>query len=155
MDANQINVNLNKLISEIHDLEPFLLELGETQKFLALADIEVRLKALISHTGDPHPVRSGPHAATPDSKQTEIFARYKGYTYLATLDWSRINGGRGRCVLVPDSNEWLTVSAAARTVTETNVNGWRFWSYIDERGAPSPVDSIRNRLALNVDRAQP
>jgi hypothetical protein len=51
--------------------------------------------------------------------ETELRARYKGVQHLAT-----IRDGRW---LSEDGKEYSSPSAAASAITETTVNGWRFW----------------------------
>ena len=150
MNADQVDNRLGELIAEIHALESHVLEAGETQKFLALADIEVRLKSLIGDTTDLDASRNATASSFPKVAPVDVFAIYKGNRYQATLDHTRINGGRGRCVRLPDADDWLTVSAAAWKITETRVNGWLFWKYIDEHGSPNVVDVIRKKTELKI-----
>lgn len=49
---------------------------------------------------------------------TELRAKYRGQTYGA-----RVEGG----VLVLNGKSFDSVSNAARSITQNNVDGWRFW----------------------------
>ncbi len=49
---------------------------------------------------------------------TQFRARYRGQTYMACIE-----GG----ALVLDGKAFDSVSAAARSITKNNVDGWRFW----------------------------
>lgn len=55
---------------------------------------------------------------------TQLRRRYKGREYLATV---QPNG------LLLEGKEYPSLSAAAYSITDYNVNGWDFWSYLNSK----------------------
>ncbi len=82
----------------------------------------------------PSPVKEVEWPSTP-GKEIPIFARYKGRRFQA--------------VLLPNHHvrlagqEYRSPSGAARSITGSQVNGWRFWYYVDEKGLERSIDSLR------------
>ena len=123
-----------------------------------LSDVAVRLTDIIQQNGATEsPVMVSQTASiapeTPTTTKDErvssrtipISARYKGVTYQAQLDASRISGaGRGKCVYF--QGQWMTVSGAAGRLTSNAVNGWlNFWRYRRDSDVEAPIAEIRDR----------
>ena len=114
------------------------LDSGRVHAYRSLTNVVEQLTSLASSNEQRPSEQSGSDG---NGVSLEIFARYKGTTHDAKLARSRINGGRGACVRFRE--QWMTVSAAARAITGTNVNGWRFWRYRRSDGSTAIIDQLR------------
>lgn len=79
------------------------------------------------------------HIPKVEEKSIAIFARYKGQRFEATLlpDHRVLFNGQ----------EFTSPSAVATAVTNTNVNGWRFWYYLDQKDRKRPINDLRTSSA--------
>ena len=138
---NETRDGLNALKNEAWDLARRCIEQGETQISRTLVDFIERLATSgIRDLNHNNPVDVGTQRES-DPGPLEIFVRYKGERYEAEYDAKRLNGGRGRCVYF--KSEWLTASLAARLITHTQVNGWRFWKYLRTDGTAGAIEELR------------
>ena len=88
--------------------------------------------------------------ADSDDRRTEgggtlipVFAHYFSERYEAQMDTFRIDdNGRGVCIQF--QNEWQAPSAAARIITGTEVNGWKFWKYRRGDGTEAVINEFRD-----------
>ena len=111
----------------------------EMQTYRTLVDVAERLTRLI------HPSEALPPPVTSHENGENIVnvsVRFKEEHHGAVLDRSRINGGRGKCMLV--DGQWITPSMAANRITHTQVNGWRFWKYRKNDGSLETINELRN-----------
>ena len=141
MVTSELNSKLTKLKEEVWELARQSLEERETHVYRCLVGMAENLTMLIASPSTQHGSSITNTQQFSDSKPVLIFARYKGEKYDAHLNRSRINGGRGHCVRFRD--KWMTPSAAANSITETMVNGWRFWKYYRPDGTVGGIDELR------------
>ncbi len=74
--------------------------------------------------------------ARPVEERVAIYRRYKGKDYQGFIERS------GRVTV--DGKPFESPSAAAMSITSSNVNGWRFWYYDDQTGRGLLIDSLRS-----------
>ena len=138
INIEDLDVRMNSVRNEVWDLAREFLERRDTKKYRILVDIAEKLTTL---SPEQFVASSLNNEIAGQHEFVDIFVRFKGVRYEASLDMARINGGRGRCVYY--DNEWLTPSQSAHHITGTQVNGWRFWKYIDRDGRNSGIHEIR------------
>ena len=129
---------------------------NDIRAYHALSDVAVRLTEVIQeNSGTPSIVTDSRSTSVAlktaksfgneaDSLRTiPIHAIYKGVTYKAQLDTSRIGGtGRGDCVLF--DGQYMSPSAAAMNVASGQVNGWLFWRYRRDNGVEARIKELRS-----------
>jgi hypothetical protein len=101
-------------------------------------DIIDRLDLLSSSSLDGG--KTAKESTNPTPELISIFRSYNYSRYEAQLDTNRVNGGRGACVLY--NGKWMTTSASANEITNSNVNGWKFWKFSDN-GRLRLIDELR------------
>ena len=138
MNIEDLDVRMNSVRNEVWDLAREFLERRDTKKYRILVDIAEKLTTL---SPEQFVASSLNNEIAGQHEIVDIFVRFKGIRYEATLDVTRINGGRGRCVYY--DNEWLTPSRAAHQITKTQVNGWLFWKFKDREGRDSSIHELR------------
>lgn len=70
----------------------------------------------------------------------EIFANYKGKKYTAIM--------RSPKEIFFDGEVYISPSRAAGRITNTSVNGWEFWNYIDaDDGKAYPISQLRDKYS--------
>lgn len=143
------------LRQEASSLAQACLTAGELEAFQELNRFIVDLTRVAQRlrNGDHLPAR-GHHvdkgadgAATPVlGQRIRIFKLYKGQSYEAVIDPSRIQpDGRGKCVLL--NGNWLSASGSVFQITHTAVDGWiNFWRYRNNAGVERPIDDIRKAV---------
>ena len=131
----EVHTKLMQLRDQALQVARESLDAGEMLAYRSLTDIAEKLTKLVI-SRDKNTVPSAQ-----SSEMLPIFARYKGQRYDAQIDVSRINGGRGSCVLM--DGEWWTASGSAVHITHTAVNGWlHFWKY-SKGGVIAPIHELR------------
>lgn len=136
MASTAMDSKLRTLRDETLKLARESLDEGQLVAYRTLNEFAERITGLLVPT-TRQSSEVVPHARTIVS----IWARYKGTRYDAELDTSRIEGGRGHCVRFRD--QWMSVSAAAVSITGNAVNGWRFWRYRRDDGRAALIDELR------------
>ena len=143
MATEELRSKLVGLKEETWQLARESLEEGESQIYRALGAFIETLSGLIATRGTNAGLSNGLAQVPSAPELIPIFARYKGQKYDAQWDRSRINGGRGHCVLF--RGQWVTPSAAATSISRTPVNGWRFWKYSRSNNTSGIIDELRGR----------
>jgi hypothetical protein len=136
MDTINLRMKLSELKDQTWQIARESLDQGDTLTYRTLTDFAERLTRLLAPLPNNKPADSEQASPT----LIPIFARYKGTRYEGQLDPARNNGGRGHCALF--DGEWRTASGAARHITKTMVNGWRFWKYIRKDGSIGLIDEL-------------
>ena len=139
MAGQELREKAQALKEEAWQLARQSLEQGDKQLYKEMIEITERLTELTNrqeHMTGANNVHADKQGLLP------IFKRYKGVRYDAQLDRSKINGGRGECVLF--RGRWQTVSGAATAITNNQVNGWRnFWKYQRADGTIASIEELR------------
>ena len=141
----EIDLKIIQLKDQTWQIARESLDNGETRIYRSLTDIAERLTKLIGPSDESQVVNNQKAEMLP------IFARYNGKRYEAELDVNRIDGGRGKCVLM--EGEWWSTSGSAIYIKINSINftknpstnGWRqFWKYKDESSnTEQPIDRLR------------
>ncbi len=127
--------NLKELRDHTFQVAILSLEENNTRVYRTLTEIAEKISALLNQSS------ISPVETSTTSENVNIFARYKGKKYEAIIDLGSIEGGRGKCILM--DNRWWTASGAAREITHTSVNGWRyFWKY-EKAGEIIPIEKLK------------
>jgi len=66
---------------------------------------------------------------------TRLSGRYRGQEFIAEVVTAE--GGEGARALEFQGSQYASLSAAAKAITGSSVNGWRFWKVVE----PQPTDS--------------
>ena len=136
--ASQFEEGVQALRDDAWVLARAALDSGRLHAYRGLTHVVELLTSLASSSEQDTSEHAGSDG---NSESLSIFARYKGTTYDAKLHQGRINGGRGACIRFRE--QWMTVSAAATAITDTSVNGWRFWRYRRPDGGTGLIDELR------------
>ncbi len=79
---------------------------------------------------------------TEEPESIPIFAQHNGEKVEAAFHPKRVcRYGHSDCVQFED--RFRTASAAAKSITGYNVNGWRFWRYRRSDGSTGIIDQLR------------
>lgn len=134
MERTNLHNKLTGLKDQTWQLARESLDQGEATIYRTLTEFAERLARLLVPLSDVKSVHPGQvSAVTGNAELIPIFVRYKGTRYEGQLDAARINGGRGECILF--EGQWMAASKAAGRITNTQVNGWRFWKYMRKDGS--------------------
>ena len=142
---------IRKLRQDVLALAGELLD-HDIRGYRALSHVAERLTVIMqedggaqSNAGDSQPTSDAPKPvgdAAVSPSIVKIHAKYKGVSYEAKLDTSRINyKGRGNCVCY--KGQWMSASAAAMKVKPSQTNGWRFWRYRRDNGMEALIEELK------------
>ena len=141
MERTRLHTKLTELKDQTWQLARESLDQGEAPIYRTLTEFAERLTRLIAPLPNTKPVDLGQVSAIRgNAVLIPIFARYKGTRYEGQLDAARFNGGRGQCVRF--EGQWTTASRAAHHITNTQVNGWRFWKYMRKDGSVGLIGEL-------------
>lgn len=132
---------IRSLRDDAWEVARMALDSQRTHAYRSLTSIVEQLSTLAGTTIGEQGSADAPDTGESSDLNLPVFARYKGTTHAAVLNRGRVNGGRGACIWFRD--DWLTASAAATAITNTSVNGWRFWSYRRPDGSTAIIDGLR------------
>ena len=152
----------DSIIERIQRLRKDTLEIAkdsldyDLRAYRVLSDVAVRLTDIIKQNSttesvtavsQPNPIAYEPSKTIMHERVSPgtigIKAKYKGVTYQALLDPSRINSGLEECIYF--EGDWRTASGSAMRVATSNVNGWNFWRYKRDDGSEGRLSEIRSR----------
>lgn len=140
MATQDLGPQLLKVREEVWRLAQQCLDQEQIQVYRGLTEIAERLTSFSRVIQERLELSKGAMSSKSLLK-TPVFARYKGARYDAELDMTRINGGRGACIM--RQGKMLTPSKAAHEITGTSVNGWRFWKYHRPDRTEGMIDELR------------
>lgn len=141
MASEQIRIGLAKLMDEVWQFARFTLDENDMKTYRSLVEITEILAPL---RGEDEVLGMSVDDVEPAGGLAgviSIFVRFKGEKYEARFDKTRTNGGREDCVFF--KGQWRSASAAARLITRTQVNGWRFWRYLRGDGSTGKIEEIK------------
>ena len=141
MASDELRSMLVRLKEETWRLARMSLDEGQTRIYRSLVEMTERLASLGGKDGYTNSSHLDGVESESESGLVSIFDRFKGDRHEARFNGNRVNGGRGNCVFF--RGQWLTASAAARLITNTQINGWRFWRYLRGDGTMGVIEELR------------
>lgn len=133
-----LQFKLRELTNESWKLAREALDEKEPKAYHALLRVTEVLNDVIQDEDSQE--RTG--TTTEQAKSIPIFVQHHGERFEAAFHPKRVyRYGHSDCVLFED--RFRTPSAAARSITGYNVNGWRFWRYRRSDGSTGIIDQLR------------
>lgn len=139
MSNKTIQAELDQLKDTAWNLARRCLDQGERDLARLLVEFTERLTPDSTEESDSV---IGEPRDNPSEKRVSIFAKHKGKSFKAEIrpHLASVNF-RNPCVIYEGKS--YTPSGAAREVTGTNVNGWRFWKYRVRGGGIASIETLR------------